>query len=144
MLNGWPPLRWKYLRRRKPSTRTHIFLTNAQRGKMFTEAFVTQMSTKTFTLTTPLPPPPTTPRSLCPQLQIAQEMFIPAPCSRMSSSSCISLGTTAPGRAGGPSSLRNADSPSNTRWWLPPPSMRFITGTRPAPPACSRRGGRGR
>lgn len=69
MLNGWPPLRGNYRRRLKPTTRTHIFLTHAQREKMFTKAFVTQMSTKTSMPTIPLPPSPTTPLSLCPQLQ---------------------------------------------------------------------------
>lgn len=41
VLNCWPSLREKFLRRLKLSTHTYIFLTNARREKMLTKAFVT-------------------------------------------------------------------------------------------------------
>lgn len=94
MLNFWPALKEEFLRGLKPSFCTDIFLTNAQhrKKKSLTDGFATQISTNTSTLIMPLPHPQPPPLGLCPQLQVAWEMFISETYFRMSSSSWDSVG----------------------------------------------------
>lgn len=107
MLNFWPSLRGKFLRGSKLNARTHIFLTNAQQRKKCAKKHLLlkyQLKHLHSPYLSPDSQPP--PLGLCPQLQIAWEMFISGTCWRMSSSSWGSLETTSPGRARGRFSLQ--------------------------------------